>query len=133
MKKKVNMRDLFIKIIVMNFVIVSSSYVFAQTEKKPNADDLMKEGIFLRNKSKVLNYSMKDFEKLFFEFSEKKYDSNIILSKEEFYNYTVKIGIFSDRLVALYPAEKEIAEESKKRWLAENYEEYLMSKKTEKK
>ena len=65
---------------------------------------------------------MGDFEKLFFEFNDKKFDPNILLTKEEFYTYTVKIAAFSDRLAALYPKEKEVAAESKKKWLSESYE-----------
>jgi hypothetical protein len=33
----------------------------------------------------------------------------------------------------LYPEQKEIAAVNKKKWLAENYEDYLLSKATEKK
>lgn len=76
---------------------------------------------------------MKDFEKLFFEFSNKKFDANILLTKEEFYAYTIKIAAFSDRLAALYPNEKEVAEASKKKWWSESYEDYLLSKQIQKK
>jgi hypothetical protein len=50
------------------------------------------------------------------------------LSKEEFYNYTIKIAAFSDRLAKLYPKEKEVAEASKKKWFMESYEDYLFRK-----
>lgn len=115
------------------FTLVVFKATFAQEQKVQSADDLMKESIYKANKTKVLNYSMKDFEKLFFEFSEKKFDPNILLTKEEFYTYTVKIAIYSDRLAVLYPDKKEVAEASKKKWLSENYEDYLLSKKTQKK
>ena len=49
---------------------------------------------------------MKEFDALFFEFFNRKNDPNIILSKTEFYNYTVQIATFSDRLSSLYPDQK---------------------------
>ena len=51
-----------------------------------------------------------------------------MLSKEEFYNYTVQIAAFSDRLAALYPNRKAEADESKKLWMAKTYDDYLKSK-----
>jgi hypothetical protein len=114
------------------FLAVANS-IFAQ-EKKANSEDVvLKDSIYNANKTKVLNYSMKDFDKLFFEFNDKKFDQNILLTKKEFYTYTIKIAIFSDRLAALYPKEKEIAAESKKKWFSESYEDYLFSKQIQKK
>lgn len=121
------------KIILIFVAIISLNSVFSQEIKANSADDVLKDTIYKANKTKVLNYSMKDFEKLFFEFNDKKYDQNILLTKEEFYTYTVKIAIFSDRLAALYPKEKEVAAASKKKWLSESYEDYLLSKQTQKK
>lgn len=115
------------------FALVTFNLILAQEQKTQSADDLMKDSIYKANKTKVLNYSMKDFEKLFFEFTEKKFDPNILLTKEEFYTYTVKIATFSDRLASLYPKEKEVAEASKKKWMSETYEDYLLSKKIQKK
>ena len=121
------------KIIIILGLLVSFTSTFAQEKKANSADDLLKDSIYNENKTKVLNYSMGDFEKLFFEFNDKKFDPNILLTKEEFYTYTVKIAAFSDRLAALYPKEKEVAAESKKKWLSESYEDYLLSKQTRKK
>jgi hypothetical protein len=115
------------------FLLFISSGCYAQQSQPKTADDVLKEQIYNTNKKVVVNYSMKEFDALFFEFSDKKSDPNIILTKEEFYNYTIKIGAFSDRLAKLYPKEKAIAEESKKKWFAESYEEYLLSKATPKK
>ncbi|MGO4904764.1 hypothetical protein [Flavobacterium sp. W20_MBD1_R3] len=64
----------------------------------------------------------------FFEFFDKKSDVDVVLTKEEFYKYTIQIAAFSDRLAALYPNQKEIATANKKRWFAENYEDYLLYK-----
>lgn len=121
------------KIIIIVGLLVSSISTFAQGKKANSTDDLLKDSIYIENKTKVLNYSMGDFEKLFFEFNDNKFNPNILLTKEEFYTYTVKIAAFSDRLAALYPKEKEVAAESKKKWLSESYEDYLLSKQTRKK
>ncbi|KDN55033.1 hypothetical protein [Flavobacterium seoulense] len=121
------------KIIVFLFIVFFSKIVLAQNEPKKSTDAIMKEQIYEANKKKIMNFSMKDFDQLFFEFSEKKSDPNLILSKEEFYNYTVKIAAYSDRLAKLYPKEKEIAEANKQKWLSENYQDYLLSKASAKK
>jgi isocitrate dehydrogenase len=123
------MRKIFF---VLAFLFFRSS-LFAQEKKVNSADELMKESIYNANKKTVMNFTMKDFDKLFFEFFQKKASESLILTKEEFYNYTIKIGIFSDRLAALYPKEKQTAADSKKKWFAENYEDYLHSKQNQKK
>jgi hypothetical protein len=117
------------------FLVVASfflSSLYAQEKKANSADDLLKETLYNANKKVVTNYSMKDFDALFFEFFEKKANESLILTKEEFYSYTIKIAIFSDRLAALYPLEKQTAAESKKKWFAETYEDYLLSKQNKK-
>ena len=121
------------KIILLFVVLVSLNWTFAQEKKANSADNVLKDSIYKANKAKVLNYSMKDFEKLFFEFNDKRFNPNPILTKKEFYTYTVKIAIFSDRLATLYPKEKEVAAENKKKWLSESYEDYLLSRETQKK
>lgn len=121
------------KIILLLIVLLFSKFLYAQEKKSNSADDFLKETIYNENKKTVMNFSMKDFDKLFFEFFEKKSDHGLVLTKEEFYTYTVKIAIFSDRLAILYPKEKEVAAMSKKKWFAESYEDYLLSKQTQKK
>ncbi|TDE45482.1 hypothetical protein E0I26_05895 [Flavobacterium rhamnosiphilum] len=118
---------------IMFFFAFSSWTVNAQ-EKIANSNDVfLKEAIYNENRVKVLNFSLKEFDALFFEFSDKKSNPNLVLTKEEFYNYTIQIAIFSDRLATLYPDQKEIAAENKKKWFAENYEDYLLSKASQKK
>lgn len=112
---------------------LSFGTLIAQEKKAGSSDDFLKDSLYVVNKVKVLNYSLKQFDRLFFEFSEKKSDSKSILTKSEFYNYTIQIAIFSDRLVALYPDQKQIAAENKKKWYAESYEDYLLSKASPKK
>lgn len=125
------MRKLLLRVMMM--LLFSSVTLMAQENPTRTNDDLLKETLFNANKVKVLNFSLKEFDALFFEFFDKKSRPELILTKEEFYNYTVQIAIFSDRLAALYPDQKEIAAVNKKKWLAETYEDYLLSKATEKK
>lgn len=121
------------KIISLFIVLLFFNSLHAQDKKANSADDLLKETIYNENRKAVMNFSMKDFDKLFFEFFNKKADASLILTKEEFYTYTIKIAIFSDRLAALYPKEKATAAASKKKWFAESYEDYLISKQNQKK
>ena len=127
------MRKIVLIYSVSLFFALSFGALNAQEKKAGSSDDLLKDSIYVANKVKVLNYSLKQFDHLFFEFSDKKSDSKSILTKLEFYNYTIQIAIFSDRLAALYPDQKQIAAENKKKWFAESYEDYLLSKASPKK
>lgn len=118
---------------VMLFFTFSFWSVNAQEKIVSDNDMLLKETIYNENRVKVLNFSLKEFDALFFEFFDKKSNPNLVLTKEEFYKYTIQIAVFSDRLAALYPDQKEIAAENKKKWFAENYEDYLLSKASQKK
>lgn len=115
------------------FLSLFHQTVSAQEIHVTDNDTLLKEEIYNENRVKVLNFSLKEFDALFFEFFNKKANPNLVLTKVEFYTYTVQIAIFSDRLVALYPDQKEMATETKKKWFAEKYEDYLLSKATQKK
>ena len=121
------------KIISIFLLLLTYTHIKAQEIKVSSNDAILKERIYQKNKKKVSNYSMKQFDALFFEFFDKKANADLILTKEEFYEYTIQIAIFSDRLASLYPEEKEIAEKSKKKWFAESYEDYLISKESQKK
>ena len=118
---------------IMFFFVFSFWTVNAQEKIVNSTDALLKEAIYNENRVKVLNFSLKEFDALFFEFSDKKSNPNLVLTKEEFYKYTIQIAVFSDRLATLYPDQKEIAAENKKKWFAENYEDYLLSKASQKK
>jgi hypothetical protein len=50
------------------------------------------------------------------------------LTKEEFYGYTIKIAIYSEKLGLLYKDQKEIAQQAKQEWFNKSYSEYLNSK-----
>jgi len=123
-----------LKLFFICFLIFSiNDNTYAQVKKLSIDDQLLQDSIYKSNKKKVLNFSMKDFDTLFFEFFERKNDPNVIMTKAEFFNYTVQIATFSDRLAHLYPEQKEVAAQNKEQWLSESYEDYLQYKASQKK
>lgn len=127
------MRRLLKLILFLFLIIPISNSMYAQSKKLSIDDQLLQDSIYKSNKKKVLNFSMKEFDALFFEYFKRKNDADIILTKIEFYNYTVQIATFSDRLAKLYPEQKEVAAKNKEQWLSESYEEYLQFKASQKK
>ena len=121
-----------LSLLVFVMFIIGCNTIYAQDNFQNQKDAVVKDSIYNKNRMKVLNYSLKEFDLLFFEFFDKK-ASSVLLSKEEFYSYTVCIAIFSERLAALYPDQKATATESKNKWLAESYEDYLKTKNSQKK
>ena len=122
-----------IQILLFSFLIFTiSPNLHAQTKKLSLDDQILQDSLYKSNKKKVLNFSMKEFDALFFEFFTKK-NSDVLLTKTEFYNYTVQIAAFSERLSKLYPDQKEVAEKNKETWLSESYEDYLEYKASQKK
>jgi len=123
-----------LKLFIICFLIFSiNDNAFAQVKKLSVDDQLLQDSIYKSNKKKVLNFSMKEFDTLFFEYFNRKNDPTVTLTRTEFYNYTVQIATFSDRLAHLYPDQKEIAAINKEKWLSESYEEYLQYKASQKK
>ena len=117
--------------LIIRFILlfnIFSGLLYAQAKTTNAEDGLLKDSIYNANKKKVSNFSLKQFDQLFFEFSSKKSLPDLVLTKKEFYNYTIQIGAFSDRLAVLYPEQKEVAAENKKKWFAESYQDYLLSK-----
>ncbi|MFE3847213.1 hypothetical protein ACFX5D_04435 [Flavobacterium sp. LB3P45] len=128
-----NRRKIILICSLLLYFTISFGTLIAQEKKTGSNDDLLKDSLYVVNKVKVLNYSLKQFDQLFFEFFRKKSDSQLVLTKSEFYSYTIRIAIFSDRLAALYPEQKQTAAENKKKWFAESYQDYLLSKASVKK
>ncbi|WP_343696486.1 hypothetical protein [Flavobacterium sp.] len=127
------MRRLLSLSLLLFLVFSISDSAFAQSKKIPIDDQLLQDSIYKSNKKKIMNFSMKEFDSLFFEFFSRKNDPEILLSKTDFYNYTVQIAAFSDRLEKLYPDQKEVAKQNKEHWLSESYEDYLEYKESQKK
>lgn len=100
----------------------------AQTTTASDPDLPLKESIYKKYKKEVQAYDKKTFDALFFEFFQKQSDSKLTLSKEEYYNYTIKIAIYSEKLGLLYKDQKEESLKSKKEWFDKTYADYLKSK-----
>lgn len=127
------MHSVFKLFLMCSLIFVINNSAYAQNKKLSVDDQLIQDSIYKSNKKKVLNFSMKEFDTLFFEYFSKKNNPDITLTKTEFYNYTVQIATFSDRLAKLYPEQKQVAEQNKEKWFSESYEEYLDYKAGQKK
>jgi hypothetical protein len=106
----------------------SISIAFAQEKQNNDPDASIKESLYIKYKKEVRSYDKNDFDKLFFEFFESQ-NSQKILTKEEFYTYTIKIAIYSEKLGLLYKDQKTEAEKTKQEWFSKSYQDYLNSKK----
>lgn len=107
-------------------LLLFSCMIFGQEKSETQ---LLKDSIYTKYRSEVLNYSLKQFDNLFMEFHQKTgANTNNIITKEEFYTYTIKIAIFSERFAKLYPKEREEAIKNKEEWLNKTYEDYLIKK-----
>lgn len=124
-----NMRKI-IQITFFWFLIFCAMTKSLGQETKSNDPDLnAKELLYSKYRKEVLSYDKKAFDALFFEFFQKQSDSNLTLSKEEFYTYTIKIAIYSEKMGMLYKDQKAEATKSKEDWFNRNYSDYLNSKK----
>ena len=115
------------------FFTLSFYSVNAHEKNESGKNLLLKEKIYNADRAKVLDFSSKECDALFFEYLDKKSGLSLILTKEEYYKDMIQITTFSDRLTVLDSGQKKIAIENKKKWFAENYEDYLLSKASQKK
>ena len=113
----------------LSFIFCLNSNVFGQEKTISDPDIQLKETLYNKFKKEVQTYDKKDFDTLFFDFFEKSNNGNTKLTKEEFYTYTIKIAIYSEKLGLLYKNQKEQAQKTKQEWFNKNYEDYLNSKK----
>ena len=65
------------------FLSLFHQTVSAQEIHVTDNDTLLKEEIYNENRVKVLNFSLKEFDALFFEFFNKKANPNLVLTKDE--------------------------------------------------
>lgn len=117
--------------LVFLFIVVYYANVnaFAQKNKSTDVDTQYKESLYKLYKPAVLAYNKKNFDDLFFEFFTKQNDNIITLTKEEFYSYTIKIAIYSEKLGLLYKDQKEESEKTKQEWFDKKHQDYLDAKK----
>ena len=118
-----------IQITIFFFVLFClTAAAFGQETSSADSDKPLKETLYTKYKNQVLAFDKKDFDNLFFEFFQKQNDTNLTLTKEEFYGYTIKIAIYSEKLGLLYKDQKEEAQRTKQEWFDKKYSEYLNSK-----
>ena len=118
-----------IQITVFCFLIFcSADFAFGQDKKSNDPDIQFKETLYKKYKREVQAYDKKHFDELFFDFFKKQNDAKV-LTKEEFYTYTIKIAIYSEKLGLLYKSQKEESQKAKQEWFDKSYSEYLNSKK----
>lgn len=119
----------YIHIIVLTILFLStSSIAFGQEKNTNDPDASLKEMLYNKYKKEVRSYDKNDFDTLFFEFFNKQNEEKI-LTKDEFYSYTIRIAIYSEKLGMLYKDQKAEAEKTKQEWFARSYQDYLNSKK----
>ena len=108
---------------------VATKNVFAQEKTTNNPDSQQKETLYKKYKKEVQSYDKNDFDALFFDFFKKQKDKSLTLTQEEFYTYTIKIAIYSEKLGLLYKDQKEASQRTKQEWFDKSYSDYLNSKK----
>lgn len=108
--------------------LVAGNTLSAQDKATADADVQVKEALYKKYKKEVQAYDKKDFDALFFEFFKKQKDQSVTLTKEEFYTYTIKIAIYSEKLGLLYKGQKEESQRTKQEWFDKKYSDYLNSK-----
>lgn len=109
--------------------LMTTASVFAQDKPATGEDAQLKDDLYKKYKKEVQHYDKNDFDALFFEFFRKQKDKSVTLTKEEFYTYTIKIAIYSEKLGLLYKDQKESSQKTKQEWFDKSYSDYLNSKK----
>lgn len=112
-------------------VIAQDSSVSEQAKQKStsDSDSQLKETLYKKYKKEVQSYDKKDFDALFFEFFKQQKEQSLTLTQEEFYTYTIKIALYSEKLGLLYRDQKEESQRAKQEWFDKSYSDYLNSKK----
>jgi len=109
-------------------VVCSAGNTFGQDKQGTDPDGSLKQSIYIKYKREVQAFDKKAFDALFFDFFQKQNDNTITLTKEEYYTYTIKIAIYSEKLGLLYKNQKEEAQRTKQEWFDKKYSDYLNSK-----
>jgi hypothetical protein len=122
-----------------NFIQISVFYVllfcsiensFGQEKNNFGVDAPIKEALYTKYKKEVNGYTKLQFDELFFEFFRKQSDAKTLLTKEEYYTYTIKIACYSERLGLLYKSQKAESQIAKQEWIDKSYQDYLKTKKS---
>jgi hypothetical protein len=121
----------FLLFVAINNVFAQDSSASEQTKHRTTSDPdaQLKDDFYKKYKKEVQSYDKNNFDALFFEFFKKQKDQSVTLTQEEFYTYTIKIAIYSEKLGLLYKDQKEDAQRTKKEWFYKSYSDYLNYKK----
>ena len=122
--KKIIQRTFFIFLF-----LIAANNISAQEKATNDPDAKVKEELYKKYKKEVQAYDKNDFDALFLEFFRKQHDQSLTLTQEEFYTYTIKIAIYSEKLGLLYKDQKADAQRTKQEWFDKSYSDYLKSKK----
>lgn len=109
--------------------LITTSFVSAQQKVTNDPDIQVKEELYKKYKKEVQRYDKNDFDALFLDFFRKQRDQSLTLTQEEFYTYTIKIAIYSEKLGLLYKDQKAESQKTKQEWFDKSYSDYLNSKK----
>ena len=115
-------------VIISCLVLLNIQIGISQVTSSKINDDVLKQKMYKKLRNQTLSFNKKQFDSLFFDYFKKTAANDVILTKDEYYNYTVRIGIYSEKLGLLYKANKPEAMQSKKEWMDKNYQDYLNSK-----
>jgi isocitrate dehydrogenase len=124
-----NMRKIIHILFFYLLFFCATATTFAQ-ENTANTEDIqLKDSLYTKYRNDIMRFTRRDFDDLFLEFFRQQNNQTVTLSKEEFYTYTIKIAIYSERLGLLYKDRKDESLQSKQEWFNRNYSDYLNSKK----
>ncbi len=120
-----------VKQIIFSFYLflVFANFANAQTVIKFDYDADLKAKLYKKLRNQTLNFSKKQFDSVFFDYFRKEANKKVLLTKDEYYNYTIRIAIYSEKLGLLYNEQKKDAQQSKKDWYEKMYQDYVNSKK----
>ena len=110
-------------------LMITTSVVSAQEKATTDPDVKVKEALYKKYKKEVQSYDKSHFDALFLEFFRKQHDQSLTLTQDEFYTYTIKIAIYSEKLGLLYKDQKAASQKTKQEWFDKSYSDYLNSKK----
>lgn len=121
------MRKKIFLVLLFQFLLSLNLSSFAQTMPNADADKTIKDQLYKKYRREVLAFDRKKYDDLFFEYIRKTSESTI-LTKEQYYTYTIKISIYAEKLGLLYRDQKEESLKTKQVWYDKSYSDYLKSK-----
>lgn len=97
---------------ILFFSVIESAC--GQNKKLSTEDKILQDSLYKSSKKKVLNFSMKEFDALFFDFFGKKNNPDIILTKQNFINIPFKLQHFLIDLLIYILNKRKLQKKTKK-------------------